>query len=299
MKKSSIFLICLFLVVGNLKAQDLNWSHGLKTSIFFGNKFRFLISYNVNVRADIEIDRQKSAIPFVDLKVNLFHNHLGTNVLQPGRGFFAGVALTPGVLYGSGQDSLSNDHSFVTIFSPAHSNTVSTGYNLNIGFGSTYHLLFTRSNIIQTKVQRVGNVIFGYKGAYFSYYNDGGPVLKWFGDKYDRYFTGGMVAGYQNSAKRLEVSFEKFTGFYPGAFEALSLLHVDNVIYRDEEQVGMNTGLLSFTYLDLSRRLGGSLNVWNVPFDLQDFIHRDISNNPYHQKIEKSYVDFEIFYQHQ
>jgi len=91
------------------------------------------------------------------------------------------------------------------------------------------------------------------------------------------------------------VAFDKFTGFSRHAFEATGLLYVDNVIYHDLEQFSYNTGRLAIKYLNHQLGFGASANVWNIPFDLQDYLHRDVSNNPFHHKIENEYFDLEVY----
>ncbi|MEZ4949957.1 MAG: hypothetical protein R2879_04115 [Saprospiraceae bacterium] len=299
MKKNKLIGVLLafsIFISGALPAQDVQLGHALNLSISFPQKFRFNISYNLNAQTSFRINKSLGFSPIADLKVSVFKNHLGSSVTKTFSTWLNGnIAVSYGGVF-SGKER--NSDSFLPIFTTNYANALNNRYCWNFGFTTSYifHL-----GIVDKEVptQKLGNFLASVGDLYLVYYNDGGPVLKFFGDGEDRYWTGGIGIGYTHwdngQRHQFEISFDKFTGFNKHAFEATGLLFIDNVIYKSLEQISYTTGKLSFKYLNHQNGVGVSMNVWNLPFDLQDLLHRNVSNNPYHHKIENQYIDAEFY----
>jgi hypothetical protein len=298
MKNKKYSLILFLILFSNPIYSQFNTEQGLKMSLYFGRKFKCLVAYNLNISYGIPVNSIEShaIVPFVDLKFSVNRNHLGSSVLHKlDKGIDGNISCTTGGYYASNKIEVDEDYNYIPIFSPSMISAFSSTYRTNIGAGSTFLYQFSTYGKKRTAIQSIGNVFVSIDNFYFNYYNDGGPVLGWFGDKNDRYWTGGLTAGYIfDREHQFEISFEKYTGFIKDAFEATNLLFVDNVVY-DSDQFRRNSGRLAFNYTNNKLDAGISANIWNFKFDLQDWIHRNITNNPYHYKLEKTYFDFEIY----
>ena len=301
MKRFFCTLILCLIFFNSGYSQETKFSHSLKTSIFFGNKFRFIVSYGVNVGRHIKISNPNAVTPFLDLKINLYRNFLGSSVIPEYNQFMNGnIAFTGGIYYNNELSPPTDEDQYVPIFASSFANTLNSSYKTNIGISSIYVYQFGfGKNGNYSETQRIANIFASVHGAYLNYYNDGGPVLKYLGDVEDRYWTGGLAFGYIGKIKddmhAFEASFDKYTGFIKNAFEATGLLYVDNVIYKDLKEVSYNTGKYSLSYTNLSNNIGASFNIWNSKLDFQDRLHRDVTYNPYHHKLEKPHFDFTIF----
>ncbi|MCB0661465.1 MAG: hypothetical protein KDC24_01900 [Saprospiraceae bacterium] len=297
MKKNKLFLLLLFLSLSfGAKSQQVDWGHGITMSVSFPQKFRFIVSYNVNAQTSWRFSDGVGFNPILDAKVSIFKNHLGSSVTRTfAKWLNANIALSYGGVF-SGKER--HSESFLPIFTTTYANALNNRYKWNFGFSTSYifHLGLVDKHV---PTQKLGNLLVSAGDLYLVYYNDGGPVLKFFGDGEDRYWTGGIGIGYTHwdngNRHQFEIAFDKFTGFEKHAFEATGLLFIDNVIYKDLEQISYTTGRTSFKYLNYQYGVGVSANIWNLPFDLQDLLHRDVSNNPYHHKIENQYIDAEFY----
>ncbi len=298
-----IILLLLASMTQGGTAQSVQTAHGLSLSVAFPKKLRINVSYNVHVRSHLNIYKEIALTPIADLKVSLFRHHLGASLLRKFRApLYSNISLSYGGLISVDRRAPGHE-GFVPVYTTMYHNVNNTDYRYNLGFASTqvFQIALTKKGHLKHPLlhQQLGNFMLGVGDFYMTYYNDGGPVLSYFGDQEDRYWTGGLCLGYvfqtRNEAHQIEVAFDKFTGFSNHAFEATGLLYVDNVIYADLEQFSYNTGRLAIKYMNHTLGFGGSANIWNIPFDLQDYLHRDVSNNPYHHKIEKEYFDLEVY----
>lgn len=292
-------IICLSLVV-QLNAQHLKIQQGFSASIYFGNEFKYMFAYNPNISYPISTFSQQAVIPMLDFNISLYNNNLGASVLKSFRNLFhINVSLGPTISY-SFIDASIEHPGYIPIFTSTFNNISNSDYDNNIGFSVIYNWQFNFGGGIKARSvnQRIGNLFVSTKYVFLQYYNDGGPVNKWFGDKEDRYWTGGGSIGTkftsQHQLHYLKVTFDKYSGFNQNAFEATSLLYSDNVNYKDVTETSYNSGKYSIKYLNPNLHFGAAINFWNSTFDFQDFIHRDISSSPYHFKLTKPYIDFEI-----
>lgn len=290
------------MICGSLQSQDVTAVHGVSISLAFPKKLRVLVSYDLHLRSHIPIKGDLALTPLTNLKVALFRQHLGASILKHYRApLYSNITLSYGGLI-SVTERNEGELGLVPVFTTIYHQAPNTSYCHNFGFASSQMWqigLTGKSHVTKVLHQQLGQFMFSVNDFYMTYYNDGGPVLSYFGDREDRYWTGGLVLGYWYrdgfDIHQMEVSFDKFTGFSKHAFEATGLLQVDNVIYKDIEQFSYNTGRMGIKYLNHGIGMGGSVNIWNIPFDLQDYLHRDVSNNPYHHKIENLYIDMEVY----
>ena len=323
MRRATLLLLALLLTAGTAPAQDAVVAQRLNVYVSFPKKLRVNVSYAVNVRSPVPIFKNVALTPFVDVKVSLFSNHLGGSLLRQYRSrLYANLTFSYGGLASLAEAAAPR---LVPVFTTTYANPLNTEYLYNAGAATSYTFQLALlppgdrqaegadpgSNLTAAGTdatigparrllrQKVGNVMLSVGDVYLNYYNDGGPGLKYLGDGEDRYWTGGGTLGAlirrHGDIHQLELAFDKFTGFSEHAFHAMGLLFVDNVLYHDTEQLGYNAGRIALRYFNHGVGIGGSINRWNTAFDFQDFIHREISRDPYHPKIESPYVDVEIF----
>lgn len=298
-------MIFLFSFLSSSKAQDIEVVHGISISYGFPKKSRILVTYNAYLRSHFEIKKDFAYTPFLDIKVSLFRNHLGSNLKKKYSALaYFNTSFTFGNLLSF--DEIGNgDLNYVPTFTSTYHNTPNSSYRNNVGVGSTRSYQFALGNLENADVkhavlsQQVSNVMLSVHDFYLTYFNDGGdPLSNYFGDGKDRYWTAGLSMGYfiktNNEVHQAELSFDQFTGYNKFSYETAGLLHVNNVLYSDLEQFGYNTGRVSLKYLNLTSHVGGAINLWNI--GIQDMIHKYVTSSPFHSRIEKRYVDFEIYW---
>jgi hypothetical protein len=153
-------------------------------------------------------------------------------------------------------------------------------YNL---YNDREHGLFLGTNFILNNHQRnqiVATGIVNINNLSILYYNDGPDVLG-LGDKFDRYWTGGMGIYYANKKgyNSMELSFDQFTGYQPLIYELSNILGFDVPQYSSKkEKFNFNTSSYHLKIgfdNDLSLDLGviGSLRWDEKHYGLQDIIH--------------------------
>ena len=283
--------------------QDIDVNQGISISIAFPKKLRIMVSYNVNFSTHLELSNATAITPLVDVKVSLFRNHIGNNVLKTYTDLFNGnVAVTYGAMYSmANRDSL--ETYFYPTFASVYHSSARSKYKSNIGIARTtsFHFPVGNNANIERKLmyQNVNNVMMNFKHFYASYFNDGGdPLSSFIGDGKDRYWTAGLTLGYIIDAERnpqqLQLAYDQFTGYSKYAYEASGILFVDNVYYSNYEQFGYNSSRVSLKYTRPIDNWGVSLQRWNLP--IQDIIHRDVTKSPYHSRIEGRYYDIEAYW---
>ncbi|NNM23995.1 MAG: hypothetical protein HKO54_10630 [Flavobacteriaceae bacterium] len=135
--------------------------------------------------------------------------------------------------------------------------------------------------------QRIGFFNLNVVGrTQITYYNDGGPVLKWVGDKRDRYYTGGVLFSYHGNRytefNLIELSYHKFTGYTPYAFDVGDKLQIDYVLYADKQQFAFNQQRWKIGISNYHTGFGGNFSLYNVnSLDVQDLLHFS-TQVPYH-----------------
>ncbi|NSL90978.1 hypothetical protein ECE50_029405 [Chitinophaga sp. Mgbs1] len=153
----------------------------------------------------------------------------------------------------------------------------------------------------KSRWQRIAYVNAHWRYVQLGYYNDGGALLKYWGDKADRYYTGGgflaVTIPEQNTINTFTASYHKFTGYTGCAFEITNEINGANVYYRKVEQQYYNRSYWNVSVG--SARYGVSaFYQYNNPihrWDFQNFIHY-IGNFGYHQIPYPQYQSFGLTY---
>ena len=148
-------------------------------------------------------------------------------------------------------------------------------YNWSISWGG--NLIFTLSRS-HNKFQQVGFANVHLDRIQFSYINDGPPFSPPFGDKFDRFHTGGGFISLHGDddwpANLFEMGFNKFTGYSNNAYELSNKIGTNYVYYHDEKQHYYNKSRFYFNFANTAKRYGVSLNLYNYPrLDVQHKIH--------------------------
>ncbi|MDN5286558.1 MAG: Toxin 23 [Mucilaginibacter sp.] len=159
-------------------------------------------------------------------------------------------------------------------------------YHFSISAGT--NLVFTTDK--KKKSQRIGFINFHQGRFQFSYYNDGGALIKSIGtgDRYDRYYTGGGLLSYHlnptnNYMNLIELGFHKFSGFTENAFNLSNLIGLSFVNYSDITQQYYNKGCYSLHLANTNKGFGFTLKRENdYSNDFQSLIHYVIYD-AYHQ----------------
>jgi hypothetical protein len=298
MKKIWIFLMFTF----PLNSQNLTFQHGISFSLYFGNEFKYLLTYNPNLSFPIETGSEQAVIPMTDVKISFYNNNLGSSVLKSFRNhFFINAAFSPTISY-SFKKACAGLPGYIPVFSNTFTGTTNTGYDNNFGFSTTYVFQGGYGKVKKyERSQRLGNIFISTRYVYFNYYNDGGGIAS--GDKEDRYWTGGGAVGFKYFNKGeihyLSLAFDKYNGFIKNAFEASGLLYADQVTYKNPLETSYNSSKYTLRYINPGRNFGAAVNWWDTPFDFQDFLHRNVSSDPYHFKLRKKFVDIEIMAIHE
>ncbi|MBK6783655.1 MAG: hypothetical protein IPG79_07755 [Saprospiraceae bacterium] len=299
MKKICILLMFSF----PMSSQNLVFQNGISFSLYFGNEFKYLLSYNPNLSYPLEIGTNQAIIPMADLKISFYNNNLGSSVLKSFRNhFFINMAfLRPLVIHLKEPQVICPD---IYLYFPILLPGLQIPIMITISV-FRQPIFFRRYGKVKKyeRSQRLGNIFVYTRYVYLNYYNDGGPVNKWFGDKEDRYWTGGGAVGFKYFNKGeihyLSLAFDKYSGFIKNAFEASGLLYSDQVMYKNPLETSYNSSKYTLRYVNPGRNFGAAVNWWDTPFDFQDFLHRDVSSDPFHFKLRKKFVDFEIMAVHE
>lgn len=166
-------------------------------------------------------------------------------------------------------------------FAEFTANPLQNPYKSSVSYGMNLILVHDK------KLQRTGFFNLNVLGRFqVSYYNDGGPILKWAGDNRDRYYTGGIVLSYHgyidDVINLIELSYHKFTGYQEYAFDVGEHLQIDFLNYYDTTQFEYNQQRWRLNFVSLDHGFGGSVSLYNSDFlDFQDFLHFS-TNVPYH-----------------
>jgi len=203
MKKNNSWLIRLMttLIISitfslAAKSQDVEVVHGISVAFGFPAKTRILVSYNAYIRSHLEVREDFAITPFVDVKVSLFKNHLGSNLKKSYSPLaYLNTAFTYGGLLSFKEyesDQASEDaYYYIPTFTSVYHNTPNSSYKTNFGLGTTRSIQFAigqrKGAKVKAKVlaQEVSNIMLNISDFYMTYMNDGGdPLSSYFGVTY-------------------------------------------------------------------------------------------------------------------
>jgi hypothetical protein len=163
-------------------------------------------------------------------------------------------------------------------------NSIALGVNGVLYFNKYQKCKFQRIAFVGAKI----NVV------HITYSNDGGPILKYWGDRKDRYFTGGgFVNVHLNddlAVNKYGFSFYKFTGYTDLSFEISDELLFSSVDYKYSNQNYFNKGFWSLSVGNTSH--GDAFVRYNDPkdiYEVQNFIHYSMGFG-YHQNLGEPYL---------
>ncbi len=293
-----ILTVIFFAICANGKAQhnepvkDLRLGFGINITgeyqVKHGLKFRVaatggLADYVPLAKNDFGI------LPSVHIGV-LFYNKgiLGSNLnMNYYRttffDFFANATVTTGFNNNITPQEL--EHRFVPLyhFSDFVANPLLNTFDYSLSLGSNWLMNPDRNRASQT----VGfiNLNVGRR-AQISYYNDGGPILSYLGDREDRFYTGGLVVSAHFNRNvyldLVEVSFHKFTGWQEYAVDTADKLQLDHIPYKNGDAFGFNQQQWKLNFVSYQQGYGAYITIYDLDvIDLQDFLHFN-SDFPYH-----------------
>jgi hypothetical protein len=161
--------------------------------------------------------------------------------------------------------------------------------------------------------QIVGSLSIGANDWDFNYYNDGTPFdFLGLGDAKDRYWTGGGFVSIdfknkydnplesKNEIRKAIIGFDRFTGYFPHAFEVANKLGLNDVPYENPKESFYNKGRF---YLGSEfATMPGFIPMINFrdnnALDVQRWIHL-AGGMPYHKTLLKSSWAFDTYYNFQ
>lgn len=158
-------------------------------------------------------------------------------------------------------------------------------FGYSFGLGTTFI-----NGINHRRNQQIGSLSLAGGPFTFQYYNDGTPFgLIGSGDLFDRYWTGGGSFGYYSKKdnhviNEIIVRYDNYTGYQPNLFDVAGLLDINNMPYKSKEEQFYNQARYKYT-LGMYSNNRFSMSVWEPIYtDIQNFIHYNISNDPFHAR---------------
>ncbi|HMR42634.1 MAG TPA: hypothetical protein PKC40_02310 [Saprospiraceae bacterium] len=226
------------------------------------------------------------AFPAYQASLNIYANGLGDNIFDSYRQ--TNVDFVSSFVFHFGFDKRENP-AYPVPLRPFNSMTAPVLENPFVGsFGVGTNLVLNN----QRRIQVVGVGGFNlWRRVTLWYYNDGGPFFKYFGDRYDRWWTGGGgLEIYLGDGKNEPDNFaqyflestifayyDRFTGDVQDGFLVSNYLSFPFIPAKDMSQNFLNRGQLSFGYLNRSDNWSASWNMMGrFKLDVQDAIHRGL-----------------------
>ncbi|WP_452224417.1 hypothetical protein [Lacinutrix chionoecetis] len=295
MKKIVLILIVFGLQIGSAQSgtiDDLRLGFGvmLSAEVQNGYHLKFRASATGGIGHYLAINNNGfGALPTAHLGVMVYNRGiLGSNLSEDYKNcvfldFFTNATVNVGGKHINAVNRIEERLVPLYHFADFTANPLQNTFKHSVGIGSNLILNPDKNR----STQLVGFFNFNIaRTVQISYYNDGGPVLNVFGDKKDRYYTGGVVLSTHFKTKayvnQVELSFHKFTGWQPFAFDASDKLQLDHIPYKNKEVFGFNQqqwklAARSFAHSYSAYLTAYDVNVW----DVQDILHFS-RDNPYH-----------------
>ena len=148
-------------------------------------------------------------------------------------------------------------------------------YNWSASWGGNMIWFPTRCT---DKFQQVGFLNIHLDRFQFSYINDGPPFRQPFGDRYDRFHTGGGFISFHGNddwaLNLVEIGYNKFTGYSKNAYQLSNKLGSGYLYYHDTDQQYYNKSRVYFNVANTAKHYGVNVNLYNFPdLDVQHRIH--------------------------
>ena len=189
--------------------------------------------------------------------------------------FFANATLTAGIKNTVNSANLKKRFVPLYHFADFTVNPLQNTFDYSISLGSNWLM----NPDINRSSQTIGffniNVA---RTVQLSYYNDGGPILSYFGDGEDRYYTGGFVLSVHHDSdafiNQTELSFHKFTGWQQYAVDAADKLQLDYIPYKNGDVFGFNQQRWRLHLTSFRQGYSGYISLYDIDaLDVQDALH--------------------------
>lgn len=136
------------------------------------------------------------------------------------------------------------------------------------------NLVFSFDND-KSRFQQVGFIGLHVEHFQFCYYNDGGGLQNLgIGDGEDRYYTGGgllsLTLPNNLAVNTFTVSYHKYSGYTPKAFDLSSSINLSYVNYTNSDQQYYNKSFWNFSISSSKNGLAGFVRI-NNPYNRSDF----------------------------
>ncbi|MEM0518406.1 hypothetical protein [Aequorivita flava] len=295
-KSIAILILMVFCFNGNAQVtepiDDLRLGFGINITAEYQVKhgLKFRVAATGGVANYVPLAKNNfGVLPAVHIGV-LFYNKgiLGSNLNKDYYrstffDFFANATVTPGFTNNTTTSEL--EYRFVPLyhFSDFVANPLQNTFDYSFSIGSNWLMNPDKNRASQTVGFFNLNIA---RRVQISYYNDGGPVLDYFGDREDRFYTGGLVlsAHFNETAYigLVELSFHKFTGWQQYAVDTADKLQLDHIPYNNGDAFGFNQQQWKLNATSFRQGYSAYITLYDFnAFDLQDFLHFN-SDFPYH-----------------
>lgn len=299
------WLFCL-LLTGTVHAQTLQYGVSVDLKWDIVARYGYLSSFRVGVGGGVGVMLNDHFMPHAQLALTAFQGGLGSSlsVHERNKVNFE-TSFTLGLTGGGSRQPQEFRRPVYTLgrLVPTPLYNPFSGY-LTLASTQVFRLTrFQSSNALgkYRYSQKVGSIALGADGFDVNYYNDGTP-FHWIGlgDGKDRYWTGGGFVNIHipnryddhrtaNGLRNVFIGFDRFTGYFPDAFEVADHLGLGFVPYKDVRQAFFNKGRLYFggelSSVPGAAILGQLLD--NDDWDVQNFIHRKMKapeHKTFHQR---------------
>jgi hypothetical protein len=243
-----LLLACILCFAGrasaaNLKQDSFRLSFNASVNMLFGWQSTQSFFFSFGVNSQLIDPNVRWLTPNLGLNCNVYQGTIGTSSLPKYQNkihvdligsFFASVGQSRDDAY---------DFQQIEGFVAYSSNVIENRYD------HWSAMLGTSFILNKERPQHIGYIGLSAWDVSLVYYNDGGPIVKDIGlsGKNDRWWTGGLTLSVhpRNWAYRVKVNYNVFTGYNRDVFEVSNLLKLKRVMYKDEEQVFLNNGLLT------------------------------------------------------
>lgn len=278
-----------------LRENQLKSALGLGASLDLGTKSNGSLRVYVTVAALKNIFNAGSFNTLIGAQsiVEIYRGGLGTSVLDTEKSKFV-FEIRNSVMLLTGWDDnqrISGKPGFVNVVS--NKSPLFDPLDYSISLGTTFV-----NGLNHDRNQQIGTLSLSAREGRFSYYNDG-PPFNWFalGDKYDRYWSGGGSFSFHytdnsNLLTDFTIRFDNYTGYQTNLYETVDLLKLDNIAYKQKKQQFFNQSRIQYQ-LGIKNQQNVHISIYQpIYWDIQKFIHFNISHNPLHARPKPRTITF-------